>query len=78
MFQWGCGVDLLREGEEGGQFLSRRVRIGLLLGRSVEKKVVGQILVGRSHIRMGIIFLRLGLFVVIKRIRLLELGIELL
>lgn len=78
MFRLDCGADLLRVGGEGEQFLGRIGEIGLPLGRNVGKMVVGQILRGRTHIHRVIIFLHLGLFGAIRRIRLLELRIGLL
>lgn len=65
-------------GEGGGQFLGQIREIGSLLRRIVMRMVVGQILVGQTRIRKGIVSLRLGSFVVIKKIRLLGLRIGLL
>lgn len=73
MFRLGCGVGPLMAVGGGGQSLGRTGGIGLLLGRSVGRMVVGQILGGQIHIRRVIIFLHLGLFGAVRMIRLLEL-----
>lgn len=78
MFQWGYGVGLLMVGGGGGQFLGRIGGIGLLPERIVVKRAVGQIPGGQTRIRRGIVFLRLGLFVAVRKTRLPGLRIGLL
>lgn len=49
-----------------GRFLGQTVKTGSLLGRIELKMAAGRIPVDQSHIRMGIIFLGLGLFELIR------------
>lgn len=66
----GWAVGPLRGGEEEGQFLSRRVKIELQLGKIVLKRASGQSRGGRSRIRRGRAFVGLGLSVEVRRIQL--------
>ena len=77
MFRLGCEVDLLKVGGGEGRFLGQIKGIKLPLRRIEGRRVVGQILVGRIHIHKERVSLHLGLFVVIRRIQLLELMIGL-
>lgn len=78
MFLLGCGVDPLRVEAGEGQSLGQIRGIKLPLRRIEGRRVIGQIPAGQIHIHKGTVFPRLGLFVVVRRIQLLELMIRLL
>lgn len=55
-------VGLLTVGGVAGRFLDQIIEIGWLQGKSGLRRAVGRTLGGRIRIRMGIVFLGLGLF----------------
>lgn len=54
-----------------GRFLDRIAGIGWLLGRIGSRMAVEQFLGGQTRIRRVIVFLRLGLFVIVRSLVLL-------